>query len=76
MGDAPNGRGTRSTASGGELGRKLLSTSEVAEYLGVPIGTLYRWNYFGTGPRPIKVGRHLRYRERDVESWLEDQARG
>ena len=57
------------------VGRKLLSANELAEYLGVPIATLYRWNYMGTGPRAIKVGRHLRYRERDVEGWLEDEAR-
>lgn len=45
---------------------RLLTTEELAEYLNLPIGTLYRFNYIGSGPRPIKVGRHLRYRE---SSW-------
>ena len=54
--------------------RRLLSIDEVAELLGVPAGTLYRWRYVGTGPRGIKVGKHVRYRPADVEAWLEEQA--
>ena len=53
---------------------KLLSAAEVAEALGVPVGTVYAWNHRGTGPRPISVGRHVRYREAEVEAWLEKRA--
>jgi excisionase family DNA binding protein len=52
---------------------RLLTTEELAEYLNLPIGTLYRFNYIGSGPRPIKVGRHLRYRESDIDRWLDSR---
>lgn len=54
--------------------RPLASSAEVSEYLGVPVGTLTRWAYVGTGPRYSRVGRHRRYRWEDVEKWLDDQA--
>lgn len=53
---------------------KLLTAKEVADHLRVPIGTVYRWNYIGTGPRAITVGRHVVYRESDVDAWLEERA--
>ena len=42
--------------------------------LSVPADTIYRWRYMGTGPRGIKVGRHVRFRAEDVESWLDEKA--
>lgn len=53
---------------------KLLSPEELADQLGVPIGTIYRWNYVRSGPPAIKVGRHVRYRPADVDRWLDAQA--
>lgn len=52
----------------------LASPAEVAAHLGVPVKTLYQWKYRGTGPAALKVGRHLRYRWRDVEAWLDQQS--
>ena len=54
--------------------RPLLSAEELAEYLGVPLNTVYVWNHRRTGPTAHKVGRHLRYRWAEVEAWLQDQA--
>ncbi len=54
-------------------GERLLSVEEVAEWLGVPVGTIYAWRYRSTGPASYKVGRHVRFRRDDVESWLEEQ---
>lgn len=51
--------------------RKLATVSEVAEYLDVPVQTIYAWNSRGIGPRAIKVGRHLRYRWAEVDRWLD-----
>jgi excisionase family DNA binding protein len=56
------------------MGDRLFSPAELAEHLNVPVGTVYQWRYRGMGPRGIKVGRHVRYRESDVEAWLEAQA--
>lgn len=52
----------------------LLGPDEVADYLGVPVATLYAWRHRGCGPLSIKVGRHLRWRPEDVEEWLDEQA--
>lgn len=49
----------------------LLTVDDLAQYLSVPRQTIYRWNHTGDGPPPLKVGRHRRYRRRDVERWLE-----
>ena len=48
----------------------LLSPQEFADYVGVPVRTVYAWNHQGTGPTPIKVGKHVRYRREDIEAWL------
>lgn len=53
---------------------KLGTVPEVAEFLGVPVQTLYQWRTLSKGPRGIRVGKHLRYRWADVESWLDAQA--
>lgn len=51
--------------------RGLLSPEELAEYLGIPVATIYQWRHKGTGPRSMKVGRHVRYRHSDVDVWLD-----
>jgi excisionase family DNA binding protein len=50
--------------------QRLLTVSDVADYLQVPEKTVYQWNHKGTGPKPIKVGRHVRYRLADIDRWL------
>ena len=55
---------------------RLLTVREVAEQLGLMRDTLYHWRMRGEGPRAIKVGGRVRYRQSDVEAWLktrEDQ---
>ena len=54
----------------------LLSPQQLADYLGVPIRTVYVWNSTGTGPRRVRVGKHVRYRPVDVAAWLDRQAEG
>jgi excisionase family DNA binding protein len=50
---------------------RLLSIPELADYLGVPVATIYRWRYTHDGPLGYRIGRHVRYRLSDVERWLE-----
>jgi excisionase family DNA binding protein len=52
---------------------ELLSVEQLAELLGVPVATVYRWNYLGTGPQRLAIGRHVRYRISDVDAWLREQ---
>ncbi|MFG2381239.1 helix-turn-helix transcriptional regulator [Streptomyces avermitilis] len=51
-----------------------MSAEELADFLGVPLKTVYIWNHRHQGPRAHKVGRYLRYRWPEVEAWLEAQA--
>ena len=49
---------------------QLLTAQQLADYLEVPIATLYAWRYRGEGPPGFRVGRHIRYRWADVERWI------
>lgn len=51
-----------------------MSVEEVAEFLGVPVNTLYQWRHKGTGPDAYRVGRFLRYDPVDVREWLVEHA--
>lgn len=53
----------------------LMTPTELAAILSVPLGTIYAWSSAGKGPTPIKIGRHIRYRVRDVEAFLDEQAK-
>lgn len=52
---------------------QYLTCEELSQYLNVPLDTIYGWRYKGYGPPAAKVGRHLRYRLRDVEAWIDGQ---
>ncbi len=48
---------------------KHLGPEDLAEREGVPLMTVYGWNKTRTGPRYMKIGRHVRYRLADVIAW-------
>lgn len=48
----------------------VLTISELADYLGVPVQTLYDLRHHGRGPRGFRVGRELRFRISEIEAWL------
>lgn len=54
---------------------RLLSVEDLAAYLRVPLATIYAWRYRRQGPPGFRVGRHLRFRERDIEAWIASQLR-
>jgi predicted DNA-binding transcriptional regulator AlpA len=54
---------------------KIHKAHPVAERLGTTVGTLAYWRYMGKGPKFIKLGRSVRYRESDVNAWLDAQTR-
>jgi predicted DNA-binding transcriptional regulator AlpA len=47
-----------------------VSPNGLSEQTAVPIASVYRWNRTGTGPPFVRVGRHVRYRQSDIDSWL------
>ena len=52
---------------------RLLTAEELADFLGVPIKTLYAWRNRGEGPIGFRAGKYIRYRWIDVELWIEDR---
>lgn len=46
----------------------------LADYLGMPVPTIYAWRARGRRPRAHRIGKHLRFRRADVEAWLAEQA--
>lgn len=57
---------TRTMTSGTS---RLLSARDTAELLGVPLSTIYsEWRKWGL--KAYRVGRALKFREREIETWL------
>ncbi len=52
---------------------KLLTLSEVSDRTGIPEATLRFWRHKGTGPHSARIGRRIKYREADVQTWLDEQ---
>ena len=64
-------RDTASPGPGPARVTRLWTVQDVAEYLGVPVRTVYRWRSAGYGPAGRRVGKHLRYRPQDVTAWVD-----
>lgn len=65
----------RVTGNGSQMdsNERLLTIKEVADYLGVPVATLYQWRYRREGPPGFRIGGLVRYRRSDVDAWIEQQ---
>ncbi len=55
------------------MSARLMTTQEVADKIQIPTPTLRKWRSQGRGPKGFRVGRHVRYRLEDVETWLDAQ---
>ena len=56
------------------MGARLVTVREYAERFGISEDTVRRWARKGIGPRPIKIGpRAVRYRETDINAYLEER---
>jgi excisionase family DNA binding protein len=51
----------------------LMSITELADYLGVPVKTIYEWRQNGRGPVGIRMGRHLKFAVSDVREWVQER---
>ncbi len=71
-----NDRMPKSTFTDPESERPaLLTTPEAARYLGLAVSTLNKWRVYGYGPAFVKLGRAVRYRQDDLDRFLETRAR-
>ncbi|MDR1152487.1 MAG: helix-turn-helix domain-containing protein [Bifidobacteriaceae bacterium] len=54
---------------------RLWTAQDVADYLGIPKATLYRWRCVGSpSPEGFIIGRHLRFDPAKVRAWVHDRA--
>jgi excisionase family DNA binding protein len=52
---------------------RLWGVTEVAQFLGLPVTTLYQWRHRNYGPPGRRIGRHIRYDPAAVRAWFEAQ---
>jgi hypothetical protein len=57
-----------------EQPRGVWREEQAAEYLGMKVGTLRNWRFKCVGPVFIKIGRSCRYRQADLDAFLERSA--
>jgi hypothetical protein len=52
-----------------------LTLAVVAAYLRLPAASLHRQRYVGDAPGSLgfRVGRHVRFRRVDIETWVDEQ---
>ena len=56
--------------------KKLVDTVVAAAHVGVRPNTLEKLRVVGGGPRYFKVGKSVRYKLEDVDSWLNERCAG
>jgi predicted DNA-binding transcriptional regulator AlpA len=47
----------------------------VAEFLAVPVATLYAWRRRGIGPPAIPIGKYLRFDPAELRAWVDEKRR-
>jgi hypothetical protein len=50
---------------------RLCTPDQAAEFLQIPVRQLQQWRWLGIGPAYIKVGRAVRYRQTDLDAYIE-----
>lgn len=45
-------------------------SESLAEEFSVPVATVRAWRSKGVGPRGVRIGRHVRYAQAEVDRWL------
>lgn len=53
----------------------FLDSDQAAKYLGLKRTTLEAWRCRGGGPKFAKLGRAVRYRQADLDAWIESRIR-
>lgn len=53
---------------------RLLRYREVENVTGFRRSTIYFWMSKGLFPKPLKIGRAIAWRERDIQKWMDERA--
>jgi predicted DNA-binding transcriptional regulator AlpA len=54
----------------------FLREKDLAALLAVSVATLRAWRLRGKGPRYVKIGSAVRYRQEDINAWLDSRPSG
>jgi predicted DNA-binding transcriptional regulator AlpA len=54
----------------------LLNEYDVARVTGLSVASVRRWRLLKQGPRYLKIGSAVRYRQQDITSWLSSRPSG
>ncbi|MEJ3652542.1 helix-turn-helix domain-containing protein [Actinomycetes bacterium KLBMP 9759] len=49
---------------------RLWTIKDAADYLGVPVQTIYQWRSKGYGPPGRRIGKYVRFLPDDVRDWV------
>ncbi len=49
---------------------RLWGVKDVADYLGIPVQTIYQWRTRGYGPPGVRMGKHVRFDPNEVRAWV------
>ncbi|RAS62944.1 AlpA family transcriptional regulator [Lentzea atacamensis] len=55
---------------------KLWTIKDVADFLGIPVQTLYQWRTRKYGPPGRRIGKYVRYIPDEVIAWFDAQPNG
>src|SRR5690242_19298497 len=50
---------------------EMLTAQQVASYFDMSVACVRKWRVRRKGPKFVKIGRSIRYKRGDVESWLD-----
>lgn len=59
----------------GTIELDLITTEDVANVTGIPVGTLRYYRSTGKGPASFRLAGRVRYRRSEVLGWITDQER-
>ncbi|MFC4245090.1 helix-turn-helix domain-containing protein [Gryllotalpicola reticulitermitis] len=51
----------------------MMDVKALAEFLRVPVSTIYDWRTNRKGPPGYRVGKHVVFQASEVKAWLEEQ---
>lgn len=54
------------------MSEKMLTDKQLAESIGVTVACVRNWRYEGRGPKFLRLGGAIRYREQDVREFFDD----
>ena len=52
---------------------QFLDTAQAAHYLGYSMSALEYWRTKSQGPKYYKLNRRVRYKQSDLDAWIENQ---